>query len=479
VIAEQLREPSPALRRHRVQIADCIVELVGDDPRTHRLFAADWATAPAGSTDVYLYVFAGAAAVGGERRPGDVAKSQTERAVACVELGRGLFIAPASYGGVRRMCRELVAACTARARARGRPRATAEPLPPKRTVPAACAEFVTRSGASAGILLLGRAGAGKSTHACLLARARPGSALVADAWTIWDARGIATAPESRFLLRPDVVRSLPRLLPAVLLGLLDADALPPALAEQVARFHGPADLAQGIDDGLIAESAVVELRQCLAATATTPVLIRAVDWIEPNRIADSTQVAHCVWLEKGLRGGQVLRTLDDAETIRRLASEVIGIRHSAAAQRTLAAQLRAMATPRGAVLDTTLPASITQFCLRHYLDGLSDLARLAAPADPSSAPIARDMRLREPRPSDGNRETPRFCQGPYPVQLLVLQVEGRPVEALALDDRCFHSSDAVDPFAQIKAVWPGQITDFFTRHGPLRLRELFAEVGGC
>ena len=68
-----------------------------------------------------------------------------------------------------------------------------------------------------------------------------------------------------------------------------------------------------------------------------------------------------------------------------------------------------------------------------------------------------------------------MCHGQREIALVSFEKDGQAVELVAFDPR-------VDGFAQVKAVWPGPVDQFFTRHASAGVRELFVEMSnrsGC
>ena len=126
-----------------------------------------------------------------------------------------------------------------------------------------------------------------------------------------------------------------------------------------------------------------------------------------------------------------------------------------------------------ALANCRLPAAQTQFCLRHYLDGLSDSVRLLTASELDNSPAllqAMQLKTRSLEDATGdNQHTRTTYQGMREVQVVACSKQGRHVETVAFDPNA-------EGYAQVKSVWPGQVAEFFSRHSPLRVHELFTET---
>jgi hypothetical protein len=127
---------------------------------------------------------------------------------------------------------------------------------------------------------------------------------------------------------------------------------------------------------------------------------------------------------------------------------------------------------RPALLNSRLPAAQTQFCLRHYLEGRCDSITLLTARDVAGSSLLQTMRLAI-RPCDDafrhDQLEMSFFHGARSVNLVSFERAGSRVELVAFDP-------IEEGYAQVRAVWPGQVADFFSRYASLRVRELLTEI---
>src|SRR5439155_816048 len=125
-------------------------------------------------------------------------------------------------------------------------------------------------------------------------------------------------------------------------------------------------------------------------------------------------------------------------------------------------------------VNTRLPPAQTQFCLRSFLEGRCDSIRIISPPDSlrDHSPLLRSMRLeirQREQLTRASKDSCGICRDYRELMLVAFEKSGELVEAVAFDPTS-------RGFSQIAAVWPGQIADFFSRHAPIHVRELFTET---
>jgi hypothetical protein len=121
---------------------------------------------------------------------------------------------------------------------------------------------------------------------------------------------------------------------------------------------------------------------------------------------------------------------------------------------------------RALLLNARLAIPQLQFCLRHLLEGHSDSVQVLSPASFQEREVLAAMRL-EVR-SDGE-SADYFAHGPKPIDLVSFTRQGGQVEFVAFDP-------LGSGYAQVRAVWPGQVAEFFGRHAGFGSRELFTDA---
>lgn len=477
--------------RQRIRIGPCTIEFVGPPSAVEREFRLDGRPAPlAGAPgsgghstsgpDLYFYSF-DSNVVTDDNRANLARLTKQELpagplALICAELGRALLLGHVDSFARQSILRELVGTWLLNVRRRRQPDVPAAEAIALR---AAAIEHVVDDARSAGVLLLGASSAGKSTHAYLLAQARSGNAFLSDDWTLLGAGPDNVSSLERNVFIP--VRfaiELPALLPIIAFGAAERLTAETDVEPALSHYHDASALARGIDDGTFGEAAVEKIVGWCAGHPDVRARIALTDWVTPHQSADCMHWTHTVLLDRDFGDSQILAPCDTATLVDRVVRDLF---ESCASARTpgVTARIREFVSAHcpetGVRLNTRLPIPLTQLCLRHYLDGRSDGARLLPAAGELARSIARQLRLDARLVSTADStDDMQWLQGSRAVEILLFEQHGEPVEALAIDARTLDPTRFVDPFSQICAVWNGQIADFFTRHAHLRIRELFA-----
>jgi hypothetical protein len=265
------------------------------------------------------------------------------------------------------------------------------------------------------------------------------------------------------------------LLPHVVKNPSEGLALDASLADYLAGYRNALDLARALEAGSFPQERY-ELLACLLASAheghsliDPRELLGADRYLEQSQLTDLIccicDLASDVILRTLPRNGFLIESTRDLEAISGPFGDAI-----VRAQQANCAQLIDTFRLRSALLNTRLPIAQTQFCLRHFLEGLSDSVRLLAPNSFFDSSILDSMRLQK-RVAEQSNDGPTICfaHGTRRVHLLAFERQGQRMELVAFDP-------AVEGYAQVRAVWPGQVADFFSRHAGLRARELFTGI---
>jgi hypothetical protein len=461
------------LRRHRAQIGPVTVELVSDDSRISEYFSRHRKTIRGTtSPDGYIYAFRGAKHFDEHESSSEPPPADTS-CVLCGELGRAVLVGAVGYRHADNACQFVVqtlAARRARANTRGGSDTEYESFI---AWPGGCVEYQPQDGPTRAVALLESIGISSKSdatiavHAIGVALCKPANALVANGLvSIQTENGRVNNAEELLLLPTRLVGHFPQLTPLVAMSPSDIPMRLP-LQNELAKYRDAADLARAYELGLLSESVLHELTTILT-NSPGRALVDPRALLGADRVVDHATITDCVAVSSASKSEHVLRAVPAEEFAACLAP---GFDDRAAAESSddcahgqipLIRRFLERSHATTAVLSPLLPPAPIQFCLRHYLEGLSDSIRVLNAADRRpDDPLLAGMRV--------ERQSSGFIHGTRPVTLVAFEKSGTRVEAVAFDPtEC--------GFAQIKAVWPKQVADFFSRHAAINVLELFGEM---
>jgi hypothetical protein len=482
LIAQWVQAAGPRLRRHRATLGPWVLEYVGTTDATFQLFRQHWiAASTAAAPDAYCYHFTGV-----DRVPlssfdakSPIPSDAAAHAVVCFESGRALVLNAERYGAVNRLCDELITNIASRPIKSAKTASRQAPREPCWVAGGTGLEYETEMGESRCVVLFHGDATERSAQGYALAVCKPSNSLIADGIAcVRLESGTLIRTKSRLWWPARLVANFRNLLPHILTSPIDGLALDDSVATSLQRYRNAPDLERAFDGGGFSEEQVERLYQVLSSHAHGAcALVDPVALLGIDRWCDRAQLTHlmrCVrdpaspWVVQPQAPADFPRSSVEPDTGMPAASE-----SASPVQSLLLTQLLEKFPVYLAVLNQRLPVAQTQFCLRHYLEGLSDSIRLVGADSGLDPSIVGAMHLER-----GSAEAPgessagaveAWMHGPRRVNLVMMQRAGACVELVAFDHRA-------DGYAQVRSVWPGQVADFFSRHVALRVRELFTEV---
>jgi hypothetical protein len=475
-LAELAATAGTRLQRHRAKIGRWVLEYVGDDAAACQFFAHHWPAARAGETpDAYCYHF-GDDAGDSRLQTTHELRDRLPHCTICPASLRAFLRWSNRYAHVYELCHAILGQLCAHAVRINRSGRVQRPNKAWLLLRAACVEYQPSAGATRTVVLLGDRSAETSAYGYGLCLARPGNASLSDDLTCI-CLGTCTAhrTESHFWWPLSTVAIYPHLAPFFATSPSEGFELSNAVAEKVRNCRDAADLTRAVESGQFPESLFTELTDDLSRADDAYAMIDLRHILGPDRYLDESPLTDAVCITRDADSCWILRIPSDEEFV----SHAIAAGARTSTQSTLQSAQRACLTQllnesniRPALLNRQLPAAQTQFCLRHYLEGHCDsITRLTA-GDFADTALLQAMRLDIRRcndPCQKGHSALSFYHGTQRVHLVSFAHRGTPVEVVAF-------AHAENGYAQVRAVWPGQIADFFSRHAALHVRELFTET---
>jgi hypothetical protein len=482
LVAAAMEAPSALWRRHRAQIGGCVIECVASDDHISQLFTRQWYPARAATPDAYCYVLPGAsapfAAAGVVGRTGTV-----PGAALCLDLARAVLLDTTRFAVVRRVCLELAQHLSQRQARTASHRNPQGAEPGWRIVHCACAEYQAASGHTRSVTLVGPAGSGKTLHAYSLACAKPENGLVCqDVACLEPASGMLAGVEACLWIPTAMAANYPHLVAVFAMSPGDPLELPAELREILEKYRNAADLSRALANGSVSEELFTALADHVVAAPNAHVLVEPRELVGADRCVARSQPSDVIALTRSGSCPWILQTASAEQLLGRLRGEPSSSDAPGAQQAADIAQwdflerlVRTAAhdSVEAAVVNTRLSPAMTQFCLRRYLEGGCDAIRILPPGEcaQETSLLAHlgVMLHREPPASQDSSEGCVGYQGCRPIELVCFEKAGQRIEVMAVDP-------GASGYAQIKAVWPEHVAEFFTRHTALHVRELFSDV---
>jgi hypothetical protein len=466
------------LRRHRARIGPWVLELVGENQRTHQLLAQHWASASVNQpTDAYCYLVphrAHEVRAGKKRQPRG--QSAIQRCVVCPANGRALACDALPYADVNRVCDAIMMAWAA-ARVRVAKSASRRLSGDNFwLLPATCVEYQSEAGDTRSLALLGSE-LERSVHAYSLALCKPENGLVSDSVTGAERGSLSVFRiKSRLWWPTSLVHAFRSLLPHLVMSPFEGLSLDPEVMDSLREYRNGVDLARAIDGGSFPEEQCERLAELLELSKGGHSLIDPRDLLGTDRCLEQSHLTDLVRSRSDLGSNWILREVPRSEFLTTASSDLDVFGGDLAAAMSQAytdglTQWLDTGRVRCTMLNIRLPTVQTQFCIRHFLEGLSDSIQLLSPESFRDGSILESMRVEARSAAEwAGGPAVSFRHGLRRIQLVGFSRAGRLTECVAFDP-------VAEGYAQVRSVWPGQVADFFTRHVGLRVRDLFTESG--
>jgi hypothetical protein len=477
MLAEMAETAGPSLRRYRAKIGRWVLEYVGDDAAASQFFARHWPVARAGeTTDAYCYHFGN---VAGDRSQTGQSIGTSPRCTICPEDQRAFLAGTPRYADVYEMCHEVLRNLASRDIRIHRTGRLQRPNNAWMLFRAACVEYQSIAGAARTVALLGASHAERIVQSYGLCLGKPGNASLSDDSTCIQL-GTATAhrTESHFWWPTAIVANYPHL--GTHFAISPSEQFQPSerVAERVRNFRDAADLARAVESGVFPEELFTTLSDELSRAADAHGMIDPHQVFAHDQCLEQSTLTDAICITHQTDDSWILRLADAEEFVSHAISTDAEIpadkstASSTAVQQACWSHLLRELRVRPALLNALLPPAQTQFCLRHYLEGHCDSITRLTPRDFADPALLQSMRVSASHGDATTRDDQSplsYLHGGRPVHLISFDRAGTRVEVVAFDP-------AEDGYAQIRTVWPGQVADFFSRHAPLRVRELFTET---
>lgn len=479
LIADLAKSTGSQLHRHRAKIGRWALEYVGDDEMVYQFFSHHWPSARANETpDAYCYHFGQPAArehLGHSDQPSVLLPQCT----ICPESRRAVLLGTHRYVHVYEACQEILHQLDAHAVRLSRTGQLQRPSDAWLQLRAACVEYQPSAGPTRTALLLGGRRTGKSVHGIGLCLANAGNGLIGDDLTcVHLGTGTAHRTETHLWWPTALVATYPHLAPFFATGPSEGLQLSEVLSKQVRNCRNATDLTRAVEGGLFPEDSFASLIDHLSRAADSYGVIDPHELLGHDRCLEQSQLTDALCVSRDSASPWILRVLSGAEfAARSIVAGVVTttVEHTEPIEQPLKACLKYLVDEseiRPVLLNSRLPAAQTQFCLRHYLEGTSDSIQILSARDFADTSLLRAMRLglRHCEHDFGpGRQELSFFHGTRTVNLVSFERTGSRVELVAFDP-------SEEGYAQVRAVWPGQVADFFSRHASLHVREVFTET---
>jgi hypothetical protein len=462
------------LRRDRATIGPWLIELITENDAIHRLFTQHWDGAATNRPpDAYCYVVPRMAYESVSRELADCSPTTATACAICLENGRSVVPDSAAYVQVNWVCDALMTGLATRRRRAGKPAAERRTEQDAWLLPAACIEYQAETGETRSVALLGAPTIARTVQAYALARSKSVNVLVSDGVTCAQMESLNVARAKPRVLWPvSLVRTFRHLLPVLAMSPCEGLQLDSDLASSLREFRSGSDLARAIDAGSFLGADCDRLAGSLIH-GTGHSLIDPEEFLGRDRCVDQSQLTDVIrcrsdgdskWIIAGASVDDFLSESSvDLQSFAELASTLAPV------HRAYLAGLLDSGRVRCTLINELVPPAQMQFCLRHFLEGLSESVQVLAPDSFNDASVLQAMRLESRVSREWESETPiSFVHGAHPILLVGFRRQGMMTELVAFDA-------VAEGYAQVRSVWPGQVADFFTRHARLRARDLFAE----
>ena len=467
------------LRRHRAKIGRWVLEYVGEDETAHQYICHHWPSARAGEApDAYCYHFLQAATSEHLSQP-DQSSVPAPQCTICPENGRAILLGTGRYAHVYDVCQKILHHLAGRAVRLGRAGRVQRPSDAWLLLRAACVEYQPSAGATRTVALLGNRHTGKSVHGYGLCLAKADNEMIGDDLTaVHLGTGMAHRTEARLWWPTSLVATYPHLASFLATAPSEGIELSEVLDAHVRKCRDAADLARAVESGVFPEDSFAALTDYLSGADNAYGMLDPHDLLGPDHCAEQSLLTDAIAVSHDADSRWILRVLPGEEFVSR--ATTTGVRtttnkfteQTTQVERACLQHLLDESNVRPALLNPRLPAAQTQFCLRHYLEGTADSIQLLSACEFAEPSLLAAMRLAI-RHSEGeyypDRAEPCFFHGTRNVNLASFDRGNSRIEVVAFDP-------SEQGYAQVRAVWPGQVADFFSRHASLRVRELFTET---
>jgi hypothetical protein len=343
-------------------------------------------------------------------------------------------------------------------------------------LPAAAVEWPAARAQPRGVLLLGSPAA-RGLHAYLLGAYSEKAGFVSLDWCVLDCSAGEVLPGEGYFLVPGFwVSFLPRLLPYLALGELASMTARP-WKQQLLAYQAPEDVQRAIEEEELTSTELVHIRQALSQPGCW-VLVPADQLVPTAHLAEKCRWGAWVALvapDKAAGADRFLVEPASGDSFLALLQQYLAApREERVAERLLARLRQGLGANfrRGWRANAQAHPLLLQLALRHVLAGHSAAARwIQAGSHGLASTVLTSLRVQPSAVSSTGWSFP----DERPAELMILESsQGEVVAALAVDASVEQQLALREPYGLIRAVWPGEIADFFSQYRHLGLRRLFS-----
>jgi len=375
---------------------------------------------------------------------------------------------------------------------------------------AGAVEYVTGKKEKKGLVLIAPTGTGKSTQGYGLVEARAENRLHSDDWAFVniDTREVIIS-ENQFYMRTNIAEIYPHLIPLLVKEPLENVAFTPEIVQLIESFESVSDFRKAIEDGRVTPDQYRKIVEQMIENNDARSLIDPRIMVGKEKFIETMQLSNLFLLKRDFDDCLILKNLntDEMEVImtsnENVCNHVYGQSdcdsYGVPTKRTTEIYYnpylcvvevdrahgrigeldqirieayRTLARSEGVTvswINTRLPASQTQLCIRKFLEGGVDEIRVIKGVE-----ITEDLRKRlqliseKKQPLEGRRKIDLiglFDQNREEVEVVAFYFQGKQLEAIAL-------TKSGKSRGQLRGYSEGTPEDFLRKNKSIGAREL-------
>lgn len=387
-------------------------------------------------------------------------------------------------------------------------------------------KYQTKSGERRGIVIIAPTGTGKSTQGYGLVEGKKENRLHSDDWVFVNLGSReAIISEDQFYMRTNIAENYPHLIPLLVCEPLENVAFTPDIVQLLEQFESAEDVRRGFEDGRVSAVQYRKIVEQMIENNAARSLIDPRLMVGKEKFVETTQLTDLFLLKRDFDSPEIIQVISEEKMIEIMTSQDnvfnydygkfdpdgYGVAQKPtteiyynpylciseverekgkigeldkiriAAYRTLARQKGV----RAAWINTRLPAHQTQLCIRSYIEGEIDAARLAKGPGTDRGLLAKlGLVLKEKPAVEGRRSidlTGFFSTGGgsasggdsrgREVEIVSFYRDGKFLEAISLLKPGKGSSPG-DKAGQLVSYSHGTPEDYLRKNEAIRARDL-------